>query len=337
MNHILKPLINEGHVIVYEILVFNDDIKEHQCIVHKVLKILKENKLYLKPEKCTFESSHVDYLGIIVQMDRKKVEAVTKWPTPEKKWDIQLFLGFCNFFQWFIRGLWSHSSIESSNRKFRMVMGIAEQQSFETLKSWIAEDITLLIPWDNGKFCVEADSSDFANGAVLLQQIDGKWYPVAFRSRSLNEVEWNYEIYNKEMMAIMDSLDEWHQYLLGAQHTVEIWTDHQSLQYFQKPQKLNHQQAHWVTELSEYSFELYHKLGKSMGKADALSQIIGLETGVNDNKDIVLLKPELFIQALQLGYPKDNLINEIQKNIQTVDGLDFWGWHVLLEKLDLST
>ena len=100
-----------------------------------------------------------------------------------------------------------------------------------------------MIPRDIGKFRVEADSSNYANGAVLSQQIEGKWYPVAFRSRSLNEVEQNYEIYDKEMMAIMDSLEEWRQYLLGALETVEIWTDHQNLQYFRKPQKLNQRQA----------------------------------------------------------------------------------------------
>ena len=111
MNHILKPLIDEGHVIVYmdDILVFNDDIKEHRKIVNRVLQILEENKLYLKIEKCTFESSYVDYLGVIVgngtvRMDPTKVEVVTKWPTPEKKQDIQSFLGFCNFFRRFIRG-----------------------------------------------------------------------------------------------------------------------------------------------------------------------------------------------------------------------------------------
>ena len=96
-----------------------------------------------------------------------------------------------------------------------------------------------MIPQDIGKFCVEADSSNYANGAVFFQHIEGKWYPVAFQSRSLNEVERNYEIYDKEMMAIMDSLEEWRQYLLGALEIVEIWTDHQNLQYFQKPQKLN--------------------------------------------------------------------------------------------------
>ena len=92
MNHILKPLIDDGHVIVYmdDILVFTNDLKTHREIVHEVLQILEENHLYLKPEKCTFESNYVDYLGIIVgngtvRMDPKKVEAVKNWPTPQKK------------------------------------------------------------------------------------------------------------------------------------------------------------------------------------------------------------------------------------------------------------
>ena len=83
----------------------------------------------------------------------------------------------------------------------------------------------------------------------------------------LNEVERNYEIYDKEMMVIMDSLSDWCQYLLGAKEPVEIWTDHQNLQYFKKPQKLNCHQARWVMEISEYIIQLYHKPGKTMGKA----------------------------------------------------------------------
>ena len=64
-----------------------------------------------------------------------------------------------------------------------------EQSAFEELKTQIMEDVVLAIPLDNGKFQVEADSSDYANGAVLSQQVDGKRKPIAFRSRSLNEVE----------------------------------------------------------------------------------------------------------------------------------------------------
>ena len=100
----------------------------------------------------------------------------------------------------------------------------------------------------------ECDSSDFANGDILSQCIDEIWHPVAYRSRTLSETERNYEIHNKELMAVMDSLADWRQYLLGAKCTFEIWTDHQNLQYFRKPQKLNRRQARWQTELQEYDF-----------------------------------------------------------------------------------
>jgi hypothetical protein len=123
------------------------------------------------------------------------------------------------------------------------------------------------------------------------------------------------------MMAIMDSLDEWRQYLMGVREPFEIWTDHQNLQYFRQPQKLNRRQARWVTELVEYSFKLFHKPGSSMGKADILSRMTGLETGVNDNKDIVLLKPELFVQNVQVETPSEGILQDIRVNSHLRDKL----------------
>ena len=61
---------------------------------------------------------------------------------------------------------------------------------------------------------------------------DDKWHPVAFLSKSLNEVERNYDIHDKEMLAIIRALEEWRHYLEGTKHMFEIWTDHQNLQYF---------------------------------------------------------------------------------------------------------
>ena len=73
-------------------------------------------------------------------------------------------------------------------------------------------------------FCVKADSSDFATGAVLSQQSpeDGKLHPVAFYSKSLNAVEQNYKIHNKEMLAIIRSLEEWHYFLKEARHKFKV-------------------------------------------------------------------------------------------------------------------
>ena len=84
------------------------------------------------------------------------------------------------------------------------------------------------------QYRVEADSSDFTTGAVLSQECleDGKWHHVAFLSKSLSPVERNYEIHDKEMLAIVRALEEWRHFLEGAEHQFKIWTDHKNLEYF---------------------------------------------------------------------------------------------------------
>jgi hypothetical protein len=91
MNHIFKELIDEGVVVVYmdDILIFTDTLERHRQVTERVLKILEENDLYLKPEKCEFKKEEIEYLGLIighnqVQMDKIKVEGVLEWPTPKK-------------------------------------------------------------------------------------------------------------------------------------------------------------------------------------------------------------------------------------------------------------
>src|SRR5712692_4332331 len=138
----------------------------------------------------------------------------------------------------------------TGNEEFQW--GILQQLAYEGLKEAVAVETVLFITQARGKFKLEADASNYAMGAVLSQYINGKWRPVAFMSKSFNEAEQNYEIYNKEMLAIMMALDEWRQYLLGLEEEFEVWTDHLNLIYFQKPQKLNRRQARWLSEMTDY-------------------------------------------------------------------------------------
>ncbi|THH03770.1 hypothetical protein EW145_g6019 [Phellinidium pouzarii] len=138
--------------------------------------------------------------------------------------------------------------------------GEANQAFFE-LKECLCTPPVLVIPDEEGAFRVEADASDFATGGVLIQKQQGKWRIAAYCSAMLLEVERNYEIYDKEMLAIVQALKEWRHYLLGAKQPFEVWTDHANLTYFRSPQKLNHQQARWQLELAEFDFTLVHKLG----------------------------------------------------------------------------
>jgi len=109
---------------------------------------------------------------------------------------------------------------------------------------------------------------------------------VAFLSKSLNETERNYEIHDKEILAIIRGLESWRHLLEGAQSKFEIWTDHKNLEYFMKVQKLNRRQAQWALYLSRFDFTLKHIPGTRMGKADRLSRRSDWKVGVErDNKD----------------------------------------------------
>jgi hypothetical protein len=110
MNSIFKPLIDRGVVAVYmdDILVFTETNEQHTAVVREVLKILRDNNLFLKPEKCVYHQPEVKYLGLIIgnkqaRMDPTKVSAIHDWPVPTKKQELQRFLGFCNFYCRFIK------------------------------------------------------------------------------------------------------------------------------------------------------------------------------------------------------------------------------------------
>ncbi|SJL13410.1 uncharacterized protein ARMOST_16853 [Armillaria ostoyae] len=284
MNDIFKDLIATGKVTIYldDILIFSKTLEEHWKITCRVLELLRKHKLFLKAKKCEFEVLETEYLGVIIsegsiRMDPVKLAGIAEWPVQTKKKELQSFLGFANFYRRFIKGY----------------SDIVRPMTCLTGKEFTI-DVILRIPTEKGQFHVEADASEGAIGAVLSQEQDGKWRPVAFLSKALTITERNYEIYDKELLTIMLALDEWRHYLMGAAVDFEIWTDHQNLQYFRKPQKLNRRQARWVTELAEYHFTLHHKPGTSNKKADLLSRRADHPQGQDDNDEIIVLTPEHF-------------------------------------------
>ena len=265
MNTLFRDLIASGKVVIYldDILIFTRTLEEHREIVRQVLKVLRDNHLYLKPEKCDFEQSSIEYLGMIVEegvirMDPAKVAAITDWPKPTKKRELQSFLGFCNFYRRFIRDFSkiARPLYNLTKQDVPWHWDTEQQQAFDKLKEQVTSAPVLAMPNDEGQWRVEADASDYALGAVLSQEQNGKWHPVAFLSKSFNDAERNYEIYDKEMLAIMTALEEWRQYLLGTREPFEIWTDHLNLMYFREARKLNRRQARWFAELQDYESSL---------------------------------------------------------------------------------
>ena len=106
------------------------------------------------------------------------------------------------------------------------------QKTFKELKDKIMSQLVLSLPKREGKFQVKTDTSGHAIGGVLFQKQEEKWKLIAFLSRTMQPAERNYEIYDKELLAIIEALTKWRQYLLDALETFKIWMDYENLKYF---------------------------------------------------------------------------------------------------------
>ncbi|PCH39246.1 marY1-like reverse transcriptase, partial [Wolfiporia cocos MD-104 SS10] len=248
MNSILVKYIRTGKVVVYldDILIFGNDMEEHRRLTKGVLQTLKDHDLFAKPEKCFFEQSSIEYLGMIISdgkimMDPKKYDGVQQWPRPTKVKEVQAFLGFANFYRRFVEGFSKIAKplTELTKKSERWHWDAPQEDAFQTLKEAFTKAPVLRIPSHDQPFRVETDTSDFATGAVLsqLDPSDKKFHPVAYYSKSLSAPERNYEIYDKEMLAVIRALEEWRHYLEGAPDKFEIWLDHLNLTYFKTAQK----------------------------------------------------------------------------------------------------
>jgi len=169
-----------------------------------------------------------------------------------------------------------------------------EKKVFKELKERFTKKPVLAAPDIDKKMRMEVDALDYVTGGVLSMECeDGLWRPVAFLFKSLNETERNYEIYNKEMLAIIRGLEVWRHLLEGAQSKFEIWTDHKNLEYSMKAQKLNRRQARWALYLSWFDFTLKHVAGSKMGKADGLGRRANWKVGIDkDNENQIIIKDQ---------------------------------------------
>ena len=214
--------------------------------------------MYVKPEKCKWKVREVEFLGVVIglegiKMEKEKVEGVLEWLTLKCVKDIQKFLGLANYYCRFIEGFATVArplhDLVKKDKKWEWTE--REENVFKELKERFTQEPVLVAPDIDKKMRMEVDALDYATGRVLSMECkDGLWRLVAFLSKSLNETERNYEIHDKEMLAIIRGLEAWRHLLEGAQYKFEIWTNHKNLEYFMKAQKLNRRQARWALYLS---------------------------------------------------------------------------------------
>jgi len=283
MNHVLSDILDVG-VLAYmdDILIYAKTEEEHDRLVKEVLTRLQQNGLAVTPEKCVWKSEEVEFLGYTIgrkgiKMSTTKVEAVLSWKIPNSLTEVQLFLGFANFYRRFIK---DYSKVarpvtELTKKETGTKWAWTEEagKAFKELKTRFTT-APILAHFDATKpVIIETDASDFAIGAVLSQR-DGenRLHPVAFHSTKFQPSEINYKIHNKELLAVVDAFKHWRRYCEGAMHPVQVFSDHQNLEYFTTTKVLNRRQARWAQELAGIDFKIYYRPGTQNGKPDALSR-----------------------------------------------------------------
>jgi hypothetical protein len=229
MQQVFGDMIGK-FVLIYldDILIYSKDAESHASHVEAVLRRLKERQFYAKESKCNFAMKEIEFLGHIVsgegiRVDPRKVQVVQDWPVPKSVHDVRSFLGLANYFRRFIHAFATIARpLQQLTRKeikwSKSTWTDECQRAFELLKYKLTSAPLLALPDFSKPFEIIADASDFALGAVLVQ--DG--HPLAFESRKFTDAEIRYHTGEKELLAVIHALTVWRCYVDGSQRSRAI-------------------------------------------------------------------------------------------------------------------
>ncbi|KAJ1036756.1 hypothetical protein NDA10_006189 [Ustilago hordei] len=279
INDIFRDIIGV-YVVVYldDFLIFSDTEEVHVKHVTEVLTRLRSNRLFAKLSKCEFHTKTVEFLGYIIKPTGIEMD-------PER-----CALPLC-----------SHSqALDSTGKAYRTVQEVRATRGGPTglpqahqafTSAGVLQHFDYHLPTR-----LETDASDFAIAGVLKQEHEGRWHPVAFYSRKMSSAEKNYEIHDKELLAVVACLTQWRHMLAGLPNQLVILTDHEALKYFKSQRRITGRQARWAILLADFDFILQYRPGDKGGEPDALTRRTDMQPAGEEQDHNVrqLLPPRVF-------------------------------------------
>ena len=279
MKSILMGLEELCTAYLDDIVVHGSSLKDHQNKLEQVFSRLRLHKLKLQPNKCAFLRKEVLYLGHVISEhgvtpDPNKLTCIKEYPRPLTEKDIKSFLGLLNYYRRFVDNFAKIAkpltNLLKKNTPF--VWSDMCEDAFQELKNKLMNPPLLIYPnWEDGKFNLMTDASQYAIGAILSQGEVPKDQPVAYASRTLNKAEENYSVIQKELLAIVWAVKYFRPYLYGKKF--KIITDHRPLTYLFNIKDFSSQLMRWRLQLEEYDYEIVYRAGPQHSNADCLSRI----------------------------------------------------------------
>lgn len=274
------------HVYIDDVIIFSETKEQHFRDIETILQLLYKANMRVAPEKSRFFKKEVEFLGFVVSSKGiktcpDKVKDIVGYETPRTLRSLRSFLGLSGYYRRFIRDYaqitkpltrylrGENGNISKNQSKNKKVELDAEAlEAFEKVKQILAsEDVLLLYPDFNKAFDLTTDASSFAIGAVLSQ--DGR--PITMISRTLSSTEESFATNERELLAIVWSLQKLRHYLYGV-NRLNIYTDHQPLTFAISDKNPNTKLKRWRAFVEEFSPVFHYKPGKENFVADALSR-----------------------------------------------------------------
>jgi len=278
MDQVLSGLQGtELFVYLDDIVLYASSLREHEIKFKKLAERLRKANLRLQPDKCEFLRKEVTYLGHVigengVRPDPKKIEAVENFPRPHNPKAIKQFLGLAGYYRRFLPDF-SKTARPLTNllkKDTEFEWTDAQELAFSSLKNSLCSEPLLQYPDFTQPFLVTTDASKYAIGGILSQGEIGKDRPIAYTSRLLNAAEQNYSTIEKELLAIVYSVNYFRPYLYG--HKFNLVTDHRPLVWLESVKDPTSRLVRWRLKLAEYEYKIIYKAGKINLNADALSR-----------------------------------------------------------------
>lgn len=278
MRLILRDMVHTDS-FVDDILVHTSSWEGHLVEIKELLRRLRSMNLTAKPLKCKVGYQNLDFLGHTVGggfigPNEDKLKAISDTPRPETKKQMRSFLGFIGFYRKFIPNFAAVAApltdLTKKGVPNRFEWSTEHENAFQNLKKMLMYSPILRLVDFNKQLVLRTDASEYGLGGVLLQDHDGKLYPVAYASRKLSVAERVYSVIEKECLAIIWALQKFQVYLYGR--TFILQTDHQPLVYLQKAKVSNGRLMRWALHLQSYNFRIEAIKGSDNVGADFLSR-----------------------------------------------------------------
>jgi transposase InsO family protein len=281
IDHVLGDLKWKICAVYFDdIIVFSSTFEEHLLHLEMVLTRIKEAGLTINPSKVQLCRQKLKFLGHVIEPGKclpnpEKVEVVRNYPVPISALHIQKFLGLVGFYLKFIPDFATHAKplYTLIKKGVKFAWNSEAQNGFDELRNSLTSLTEVYLPDLNLPFIIQCDASDSGLGAVLVQEKDGRRYPIWFASRSLKSAETRYSVSEKECLSVLWAIEKFRGYVEYSHFIIE--TDHQALSWLRKLKEPAGRLARWFLTLQMYDFEVRYKPGDSvnMRGADALSRL----------------------------------------------------------------